>query len=121
MEIVIKYLLVFLFGGLICVPAEILICKTKLTPARILTGYVVSGVVLGAAGLYEPLIKVFRSGARVALTGFGAALSKGVMQAVDEKGFLGILSGGVTAMAAGLCAAVTLSVLSALIFSSKRI
>ena len=117
----VKYLLVFLFGGLLCVPAQILICKTKLTPARILTGYVVAGVLLGASGLYAPLIKIFRSGAKVPLTGFGALLAKGTAKAVAEKGLLGAFTGGFEAMAAGITAAVVLSLISALLFRSKRI
>ena len=121
MEIFTRYLLVFLFGGLLCVPAQILICKTRLTPARILTAYVVSGVLLGGIGLYEPLVKLFCSGARVPLTGFGAALAAGVKEAVDEKGLLGALTGGLTAMSAGLTAAMMLSLICALIFRSKRI
>ena len=121
MEIFTRYLLVFLFGGLLCVPAQILICKTRLTPARILTAYVVSGVLLGGLGLYEPLVKLFSSGARVPLTGFGAALAAGVKEAVDEKGLLGALTGGLTAMSAGLTAAMMLSLICALIFRSKRI
>lgn len=120
METFIRYLLVFLFGGAVCVPAQILICKTRLTPARILTSYVVSGVLLGALGLYKPLVNIFHSGAATALTGFGAALADGVKQAVDEHGLFGALTGGVTAMAAGLTAAMTLSVVCALIFRSKR-
>jgi len=120
METALKYLLVFLFGGAICVPAQILICKTRLTPARILTAYVVSGVLLGALGLYKPLTEIFHSGATVALTGFGAALADGTKKAVDEHGLFGAVTGGVTAMAAGLTAAMILSVLCALIFRSKR-
>ena len=116
-----RYLLVFLFGGLLCVPAQILICKTSLSPARILTAYVVSGVALGGLGLYGPLVKLFSSGARVPLTGFGAALAAGVKEAVDENGLIGALTGGLTAMSAGLCAAMLLSFVCALIFRSKRI
>lgn len=121
MDIFIRYLLVFLFGGLLCLPAQLLICKTRLTPARILTGYVVSGAVLGGVGLYGPLVKLFSSGARVPLTGFGAALAAGVKEAVDEKGLLGAFTGGVSAMAAGLTAAMMLSLICALVFRSKRI
>lgn len=121
MEIFVRYLLVFLFGGFLCLPAQLLICKTRLTPARILTGYVVSGVLLGAVGVYEPLLKLFHSGAGIPLTGFGAALAAGVKEAVDERGLLGALTGGVTAMSAGLTAAMMLSLLCALIFRSKRI
>lgn len=121
MEVFVRYLLVFAFGGLLCVPAEILICKTKLTPARILTGYVVTGVILGACGLYKPLTDTFRSGARVPLTGFGALLAKGTAQAVAEKGLLGAFTGGVSAMAAGVSFAIVASIICALIFKSKRI
>ncbi len=121
MEIFVRYLLVFLFGGFLCLPAQLLICKTRLTPARILTGYVVAGVVLGAVGVYKPLTNWFHSGARVPLTGFGAALAAGVKEAVDEKGLLGAFTGGVSAMAAGLTAAMMLSLICALVFRSKRI
>lgn len=121
MDIFLRYLLVFLSGGLLCVPAEILICKTKLTPARILTGYVVAGVVLGALGLYKPLTDIFHSGAKVPLTGFGALLAKGTAEAVAEKGLLGAFTGGIGATAAGVSFAILISLLSALIFRSKRI
>ncbi|MBO4422379.1 MAG: SpoVA/SpoVAEb family sporulation membrane protein [Clostridia bacterium] len=120
MQTVLRYLLVFAFGGFLCVPAQILICKTRLTPARILTIYVVAGVAAGGAGIYRPLTEIFGSGARIPLTGFGAALAAGVAEAIDENGAIGILTGGVTAMAAGLTAAMTLSLLCALIFKSKR-
>ena len=120
METVIRYLLVFCFGGLLCLPAQILICKTKLTPARILTGYVVSGVILGAAGIYGKLIRLFGSGASVPLTGFGASLAEGVREAVDAKGLPGALTGGFSARSAGLCAAILLSVVCAALFNSKR-
>lgn len=120
MQIFSRYLLVFLFGGALCLPAQLLICKTRLTPARILTAYVVSGVLLGAVGIYKPLINIFHSGARAPLTGFGAALAAGVKEAVDENGLIGALTGGVTAMSAGLTAAMILSLVCALIFRSKR-
>lgn len=120
MEVLIKYFLVFMFGGLLCLPAQLLICKTRLTPARILTAYVVSGVFLGAVGIYDPLTKLFHSGARVPLTGFGAALAAGVKEAVDEQGLLGAFTGGVTAMSAGLTAALMLSLLCAVLCRSKR-
>jgi stage V sporulation protein AE len=121
MDVFIRYLLVFLCGGLLCVPAQILICKTKLTPARILTGYVVAGVLFGASGLYAPLIKIFRSGAKVPLTGFGALLAEGTAKAVSEKGLIGALSGPLSAMSAGVAAAIVMSLICALIFRSKRI
>lgn len=120
MEIFTKYLLVFIFGGALCLPAQLLICKTRLSPARILTAYVVSGVVLGAVGVYKPLTNWFHSGARVPLTGFGAALAAGVKEAVDEQGLLGAFTGGVTAMSAGLTAALMLSLLCAVLCRSKR-
>lgn len=115
------YLLVFAFGGALCVPAQILIDKTRLTPARILVIYVVVGVLLGGVGLYEPLVGLFGSGARVPLTGFGYALAKGVKEAVEKSGLLGALYGGFTAMSAGVCAAIVFGLLAALCFRSKRI
>ena len=121
MDVFIRYLLVFLCGGLLCVPAEILICKTKLTPARILTGYVVTGVILGALGLYAPLTDVFRSGAKIPLTGFGALLAKGTAEAVADKGLLGAFSGPLGSMSVGVAAAIVMSLICALIFRSKRI
>ena len=110
------YLWTFLFGGLLCVIGQILLDKTKLTPARILVGYVVAGVFLGAAGLYKP----FAAGAKVPLTGFGFALAEGVKNAVDEKGLLGIFTGGLTAASAGICAAIVFGCLVALIFRSRK-
>ena len=95
---------------------QALIDLTKLTPARILTAYVVSGVVLGAAGLYKPLVKFAGAGATVPLTGFGYALSEGVREAVDKYGLIGALSGGLTATAAGITAAICAGILMSLIF-----
>ena len=120
MDTFLKYLLVFCSGGLLCLPAQILICKTKLTPARILTAYVVTGVILGAVGIYGRLVKIFGAGLRVPLTGFGAAMADGVRRAVDEKGLFGALTGDMTAAAAGLTAALLLSVICAALFRSKR-
>ena len=114
------YLNSFVFGGLLCLIGEILIAKTKLTPARILTGYVVSGVILYAVGLYEPFCEFAKSGATVPLTGFGAALAKGVEKAIAEKDFLGIITGGLTATAAGITAAIIFGLCTALIFKPKR-
>ena len=114
------YLNSFVFGGLLCLIGEILIAKTKLTPARILTGYVVSGVILYAIGLYEPFSDLAKSGATVPLTGFGAALAKGVEKAIAEKDFLGIITGGLTATAAGITAAIVFGLCTALIFKPKR-
>ncbi len=114
------YLWTFLFGGLLCVIGQILLDKTKLTPARILVGYVVAGVFLGAAGLYKPFAEFAKAGAKVPLTGFGFALAEGVKNAVDEKGLLGIFSGGLTAASAGICAAIVFGCLVALIFRSRK-
>ena len=111
-----NYLNAFLCGGILCAIGQILIDKTKLTPARILTGYVVAGVILSALGVYQPLADWGGAGATVPLTGFGHALTKGVSKAVAEKGWLGVLTGGLTATAGGIAAAVVFGVLMALIF-----
>ena len=103
-------------GGILCAIGQILIDKTKLTPARILTGYVVAGVILSALGVYQPLADWGGAGATVPLTGFGHALAKGVSKAVAEKGWLGVFTGGLTATAGGIAAAVVFGVLMALIF-----
>ena len=110
------YLWCFLCGGLLCLIGQVLIDLTKLTPARILTGYVVAGVILQALGLYQPLVDWGGAGATVPLTGFGHALAKGVSKAVAEKGWLGVFTGGLTATAGGIAAAVVFGVLMALIF-----
>ena len=110
------YLNAFLSGGILCAIGQILIDKTKLTPARILTGYVVAGVLLSALGVYQPITDWGGAGATVPLTGFGHALAKGVSKAVAEKGWLGVLTGGLTATAGGIAAAVVFGVLMALIF-----
>ena len=109
----------FIVGGLLCVVGQILIDKTKLTPARILVCYVVAGVILGGIGLYEPFAKFAGAGATVPLTGFGYLLSKGVKEAVDAEGFMGILSGGLKATAAGITTAITAGLLASLIFKAK--
>ena len=96
------YLWCFLCGGLLCLIGQVLIDLTKLTPARILTGYVVAGVILQALGLYQPLVDWGGAGATVPLTGFGYSLAKGVDKAVGEKGLLGVITGGLTAAAAGI-------------------
>ena len=111
-----EYLNAFLCGGILCAIGQILIDKTKLTPARILTGYVVTGVLLSALGLYEPLVQWGGAGATVPLTGFGHNLAKGVSKAVAEKGWLGVFTGGLTATAGGITAAVVFAVIMALIF-----
>lgn len=113
------YLKAFAVGGVLCAIGQILIDKTKLTPARILTAYVVAGVILGAVGLYQPLVDWAGAGATVPLTGFGNTLAKGVKQAVENDGLLGVFTGGFTASAAGICAAVFFGILIALIFKPK--
>ena len=113
------YLKCFLVGGLLCAVGQVLIDKTNLTPARILTLYVVAGVALGALGLYQPLIDFAGAGASVPLTGFGSVLAKGMRQAVAEKGALGIFTGGFTAAAAGVCAAIVFGYLAALLFRAR--
>ena len=111
-----EYLNAFLCGGVLCAIGQILIDKTKLTPARILTGYVVAGVILSAVGLYKPIADWGGAGATVPLTGFGHALAKGVREAVAQKGWLGVLTGGLTATAGGITAAVVFGVVMAAIF-----
>ena len=111
-----EYVNAFLCGGILCAIGQILIDKTKLTPARILTGYVVAGVLLGAIGVYQPIADWGGAGATVPLTGFGFSLAKGVQKAVAEKGWLGVFTGGLTATAGGIAAAVVFGVVMALIF-----
>ena len=115
-----KYLNAFLVGGALCLIGQLLIDKTKLTPARILVGYVTAGVILTAIGLYEPLVKWAGAGATVPLSGFGYSLAKGVEQAVLENGFLGAFMGGFTACAAGVAAAVFFALLAALISKPRN-
>ena len=113
------YLIAFLIGGAICVIGQILIDKTKLTPARILVAYVVAGVFLTAIGLYEPLVNFAGNGATTPLTGFGYSLAKGVKKAVDEQGLIGALTGGLTGAAGGITAAMLFGLIAALFFRSK--
>ena len=115
MEMLWEYGKAFVVGGLICLVGQILIDKTKLTPARILVLFVTLGVVLTAVGLYGPLVDFAGAGATVPLTGFGYTMAKGVVKAIQEQGILGILTGGVTAAAAGIAAAVFVGYLAALI------
>ena len=110
------YLNAFLCGGILCAVGQILIDRTQLTPARILTGYVVAGVALSALGVYQPIVDWGGAGATVPLLGFGHALAKGVSKAVGEKGWLGVLTGGLTATSAGITAAVVCAVAMAAIF-----
>ena len=114
-----EYLKAFLVGGCFCLIGQILIDKTKLTPARILVSYVVIGVFLGAIGLYKPLVEFGGAGATVPLTGFGYSLAKGVKEAIDKDGFLGILTGGLKATAGGITAAIAAGLLVSLICKPK--
>jgi stage V sporulation protein AE len=120
METVLQLLRAFLVGGSLCVIAQILIDKTKLTPARILVSFVVAGVILGALGLYKPLVDFAGAGATVPLTGFGYLISEGVREAVDKQGLLGALTGGLTAAAGGISAALVFGYLAAVLFKGKR-
>ena len=113
------YIKAFVVGGLICLMGQILIDKTKLTPARILVSYVVIGVVLGALGIYQPIAEFAGAGATVPLTGFGNLLAKGVKDAVDKDGFLGIFSGGLTSAAAGITIAVFSGLIGGILFKAK--
>lgn len=115
-----NYLWAFVIGGLFCVVGQILIDYTKLTPARILTSYVVAGVILGAVGIYKPLVDFAGAGATVPLTGFGYLLYDGVKNAVDDKGFIGIFTGGLSSTAGGITSALCFSFVSACIFKSKQ-
>ncbi len=114
------YLKVFIVGGLLCVIAQVLIDKTKLTPARILVTYVISGAILTAIGVYEPLVKFAGAGATVPLTGFGYSLAMGVKKAVAENGLFGAVTGGLTATSGGIAVAVIMGVVCAVIFKAKR-
>ena len=114
-----KALFAFVIGGIICGIAQILIDKTKLTPAKILVFYVVFGVFLGAVGLYEPLFKIGGCGASLPLLGFGANVAKGVKEAVENMGFLGVLKGSFTAMSAGATVALLSGLVASLLFKGK--
>ena len=113
------YLNAFLCGGTLCAIGQLLIDKTKLTPARILTGYVVAGVILGATGMYQPIADWGGAGATVPLTGFGYTLANGVKEAVSQDGVLGIFTGGLKATAGGISAAITAGLLVSLIFKAR--
>ena len=114
------YLWCFLCGGLLCAVGQVLIDLTKLTPARILSGYVVAGVILQAVGVYQPLVDWAGAGATVPLTGFGYSLARGVAKAVEGKGLLGVLAGGLTATAGGIAAAVVFALIMALLCKPKE-
>ena len=113
------YLKAFLVGGTLCLIGQLLIDKTKLTPARILVAYVVTGVILGALGLYPKLAEFAGAGASVPLTGFGNTLAKGVREAIRQDGFSGIFTGGLKATAGGITAAITAGLMASLIFKAK--
>ena len=119
MEMFLPYLWAFLVGGAICAVGQLLIDYTKLTPARILVSFVVLGVILGAVGIYQPLIDFAGAGASLPLTGFGALLAKGVRDAIAESGAVGILTGGLTASAGGITAAIVCALTVALVFRPK--
>ncbi len=113
------YIKAFLFGGLLCLFGQLLIDKTNLTPAKILVCYVVAGVILSGLGLYQPLVDFAGAGATVPLTGFGHTLAKGVRTAIDKDGFPGIFTGGLTATAGGITAAIAAGLLVSLLFKPK--
>ena len=119
MNLILPYVWAFLIGGAFCVIAQLLIDRTKLTPARILVVYVVAGVVLGGIGVYAPLVEFAGAGATTPLPGFGYLISKGVRRAVDEKGLLGALTGGLTSAAGGIAAALIFGYLACLFFRGK--
>ena len=119
MDIFIKYVWAFVVGGAFCVVAQILIDRTRLTPARILVCYVVAGVILGAIGVYKPLVQLAGAGATTPLTGFGYLISKGVREAVDEKGLIGALSGGLSAASGGIAAAICFGYIAAIFSAGK--
>ena len=116
MEVIYLYSKAFIIGGLLCLVGQLLIDRTKLTPARILTLYVVSGVVLGGLGLYQPFVQWAGAGATIPLLGFGNTLAAGVKKAVLEHGLLGAFTGGFTAAAGGICAAIFFGLLISLVF-----
>ena len=115
-----NYLIAFIVGGALCIPAQILIDKTRFTNARILTGYIVSGVILAALDIYKPLVEFASTGATVPLTGFGYSLVTGVRDAVDSEGLIGALKGGLSKTAAGICTALCLGFIFSLISRSKQ-
>ena len=113
------YIKAFIIGGIFCVIGQLLIDKTKLTPARILVSYVIIGVILGGLGIYKPIVDFAGAGATIPLTGFGCNLAKGVREAVDTQGFIGIFTGGLTATAGGIAAAVVAGLLASFLFKTK--
>ena len=119
MDILLKYITVFVTGGALCIVAQILIDKTRLSPARILVIYVCTGVVLSALGIYKPFADFAGAGARVPLLGFGHLIAEGVRKEIDKTGLLGALTGGLSAASGGICAAILFGFIASLIFSSK--
>ena len=119
MDVIFDYVRAFIVGGILCVIAQVLIDKTSLTPARILVLYVVSGVVMGAVGIYEPIAEFAGRGATVPLTGFGYLIYSGVRDAVDAKGALGIFTGALSAASGGISASVIFALLCSFVFKSK--
>ncbi|MBE6612220.1 MAG: stage V sporulation protein AE [Ruminococcaceae bacterium] len=119
MEKMLDYVWAFVVGGALCAIAQVLIDRTKLTPARILVCYVVAGVILTGIGVYGPLVELAGAGATVPLTGFGYSLAMGVRAAVNERGLIGALTGGLTATAAGITAAMVFAWLAAVFFKGK--
>lgn len=115
-----NFLWAFVIGGVLCAIGQVLIDYTKLTPARILVAYVVAGVILGAFNLYRPLIDFAGAGAAVPLTGFGNALAEGVREAVDSKGLIGVITGGITAASAGITAAIFFGLIMGICCKSKE-
>ena len=114
-----EYLKAFLVGGALCALGQIFIDKTKLTPARILVGFVVAGVILSGLGIYQPLVDFAGAGATVPLSGFGHVLAKGVRSAVNETGFLGAITGGISAASGGITAAILFAFIAAILFKPK--
>lgn len=114
-----EYLKAFLVGGIFCVIGQLFIDKTKLTPARILVGYVVTGVILGAVGIYKPLAEFAGAGATVPLTGFGYMLSKGVKEAIQQDGLIGVLTGGLKATAGGITVAIIAGLVMSILFKAR--
>ncbi len=116
MSMLLMYLKAFLVGGFICAIGELLVLRTKLTPARILVGYIIAGVILSALGLYAPIVDFAGAGATVPLTGFGHALAQGVKHAVEESGLIGAFTGGLSATSGGITAAILFGTLVAFLF-----
>lgn len=116
LSMILMYLKAFLVGGAICAAGELLVLRTKLTPARILVGYIIAGVILSAFGLYAPVVDFAGAGATVPLTGFGHALAQGVKHAVEESGLIGAFTGGLSATSGGITAAILFGTLVAFLF-----